>query len=155
MLGYGVGVFCWPHLFSGVFVHLDSFQVPFSLHFPRQIFSSQNNWSQKNIWKKDTQPWPKKIPKDDFIGQRIYWLDLGKMMFNFKLILSFYVIALFFYNLWWDLTYWILCLLCAFWQMSPQLRIRTLDALNFTFQLICALTRNCIISTLSTYSSAI
>ena len=21
MLGYGVGVFCWPHLFSGVFVH--------------------------------------------------------------------------------------------------------------------------------------
>ena len=74
-------------------------------------------------------------------------------MFNFKLILSFYVIALFFYYLWWDLTYWILCLLCAFWQMSPQLRIRTLDALNFTFQLICSLTRNCIISTLSTYSS--
>ena len=107
--------------------------------------------AKRNI-KKDTRPWLKEIPKDDFIGQRIYWLDLGKMMFNFKLILSFYVIALFFYYLWWDLTYWILCLLCAFWQMSPQLRIRTLDALNFTFQLICSLTRNCIISTLSTYS---
>ena len=32
---------------------LDSFQVPFSLHFPRQIFSSQNNWSQK-IYEKRT-----------------------------------------------------------------------------------------------------
>ena len=63
MLGYGVGVFCWPHLFSGVFVHLDSFQVPFSLHFPRQIFSRK-----KEIWKRT-------LNHDQKRSQKIILLD--------------------------------------------------------------------------------
>ena len=67
MLGYGVGVFCWPHLFSGVFVHLDSFQVPFSVHFPRQIFFHKLI-GRKKKYKKGHSTMTKRDPKRWF-----YW----------------------------------------------------------------------------------